>query len=47
MEGGSIMDYIGKVYTLDSKTAIRVIVGALKGLQELHQYDLVNSFINL
>jgi hypothetical protein len=31
-EGGSIMDYIGKVYTLDSQTAGRVILGVLKGL---------------
>ncbi len=46
-EGGSIMDYIGKVYTLDSQTAIRVILGALNGLLELHKHDIVNCFINL
>jgi len=46
-DGGSIMDYIGKVYTLEPQTAVRIILGALNGLQELHKYDILNCFINL
>lgn len=46
-EGGSIIDYIGKVYTLDPKAALRIVLGALNGLLELHKNDILNCFINL
>jgi serine/threonine protein kinase len=32
MEGGSIIDYIGKVYTLDWRSTAKIIYGALNGL---------------
>ena len=47
VEGESIIDYIGKVYTLDWKAAARITCGILNGLQELHKKDIVNCFINL
>jgi serine/threonine protein kinase len=46
-EGGSIIDFIGKIYNLDPRAAVRIISGAMKGLQELHKYDILNCFINL
>jgi serine/threonine protein kinase len=46
-EGGSIIDYLGKVYTLEPRAAARIVLGALKGLQELHRHDILNCFINL
>jgi serine/threonine protein kinase len=46
-EGGSIIDYIGKVYNLEPKAAVRIVLGAMNGLQELHKYDILNCFINL
>lgn len=46
-EGGSIIDYIGKIHTLEPKAAVRIILGALSGLLDLHKHDILNCFINL
>jgi hypothetical protein len=41
------MDYIGKIYNLDWKSAVKIVLAISNALTELHKYDITNTFINL